>query len=98
MTSRLLNLFLKLKKFDLNLFFKFLFIVFKKDYSKYPKYVSSFESNFAKKFGAKYCLTFSSGTASFYASLRQGVLEGLTFKEKHQILKNVPLDATFHVN
>tara|TARA_Y100000816_G_scaffold282922_1_gene259166 strand:+ start:658 stop:1725 length:1068 start_codon:yes stop_codon:yes gene_type:complete len=69
MASRLLNFFFKLKKFDFNLFFKFLFIVLKKEYSKYPKYVSSFESNFAKQFGAKYCLTFSSGTASFYASL-----------------------------
>ena len=81
MLSRLFNFYFKLIKFDIILFFKFFFILLKKDYSKYPKYVSSFETNFAKQFGTKYCLTFSSGTASFYASLL-----ALNLKKKSKVL------------
>ena len=81
MLSRLSNFYFKLLKFDIILFLKFFFIILKKDYSKYPEYVSSFETNFAKQFGTKYCLTFSSGTASFYASLL-----ALNLKKKSKVL------------
>jgi len=67
--SRLINFFRNLKEFNLKLFLKIILIILKKDYSKYPKYVSDFENSLSKRFGAEYCLTFSSGTAAFYASL-----------------------------
>ena len=75
--SRFINFFVKARSFilylsnnfDLIFILKLFFIVIKKDYSKYPKYVKNFEDNFAETFDKKYCLTFSSGTAAFYASL-----------------------------
>ncbi len=103
MVYRVLNFFLKLIKFDFNLFFKFILITFKKDYSKYPKYVSSFESDFAKNFSAKYCLTFSSGTASFYASLlalnlkknSKILISSLTFPTVIETLKKFECDIHY---
>lgn len=69
MISRLINFFRNLKELNLKLFLKIILIILKKDYSKYPNYVSDFEDSLSKRFETKYCLTFSSGTAAFYASL-----------------------------
>ena len=55
-----------------NLNLKFLFnliIAILKNYSKYPGYVLDFEKSLGEKFNSKYCLSFSSGTAAFYASI-----------------------------
>ena len=57
------------KNFDFFLFFKLNLIILKKNYSKYPNYVEEFERILANKFNFKYCLSFSSGTAAFYASI-----------------------------
>ena len=68
-----------------NLNLKFLFnliiAILKKNYSKYPGYVLDFEKSLGKKFNSKYCLSFSSGTAAFYASIT-----ALNLKKKSKIL------------
>ena len=58
-----------LKNFDFFLFFRLNLTILKKNYSKYPDYVQEFERTLANKFNFKYCLSFSSGTAAFYASI-----------------------------
>ncbi len=55
--------------------------VLKRNYSKYPYYVEEFENELANKFNAKFCLTFSSGTAAFYAAI-----QSLNLRNKSKIL------------
>jgi dTDP-4-amino-4,6-dideoxygalactose transaminase len=69
MKSKFSNFIRIIKEFNLNFFFKLFIILLKRNYSKYPIYVEDFESSLSKKFNSKHCLTFSSGTAAFYASL-----------------------------
>ena len=69
MISKFSKLIRTIREFNLNFFFKLFFIFLKRNYSKYPNYVKDFEFLLSKKFNSKYCLTFSSGTAAFYASL-----------------------------
>ena len=73
-----------LKNFDFFLFFRLNLIILKKNYSKYPNYVEEFEKTLAKKFNFKYCLSFSSGTAAFYASILS-----LNLKRKSKVLISV---------
>ena len=103
MISRLLNFFQKIQGFDLNLFWKLFVIILKKDYSKYPSYVGDFENSLSKRFNAEYCLTFSSGTTAFYASLlalnlekRSKVLiSSLTFPTVIETLKKFDFDIYY---
>ena len=44
-------------------------VIITKNYSKYPPYVEEFENEISKKFSIKNVLSFSSGSAAFYASL-----------------------------
>ncbi len=81
MISRLSNIFQMIRGFNLKLLWKLTLIILKKDYSKYPKYVGNFESSLSSKFNSKYCLTFSSGTTAFYASLL-----ALNLKKKSKVL------------
>ncbi len=81
MISKFSKLIFYLKEVNLNIFWKLLLIIFKKDYSKYPKYVEDFENSLAKKFNSKHCLTFSSGTAAFYASVL-----ALNLKKKSKVI------------
>ena len=48
---------------------KIFFLILKKNYSKYPKYVIDFEHKFAKKFKSKYSLSFSSGSAAGFSAI-----------------------------
>jgi len=59
----------KLLTLDYFFLIKIFKIIIKKDYSKYPPYVEEFENKISKIFNIKYVLTFSSGSAAFYASL-----------------------------
>ena len=103
MMSRLLNFFQLILRFNFKLFWKLSFIILKKDYSKYPRYVEDFEYSLSKRFNTKYCLTFSSGTTSFYASLlalnlrkRSKVLiSSLTFPTVIEILKKFDFDIYY---
>ena len=54
---------------NLKLLFRLIIAILKKNYSKYPGYVMDFEKSLCDKFYSKYCLSFSSGTAAFYASI-----------------------------
>ena len=74
---KLINFLRIIREFNFKLFLKLFFVILKKDYSKYPKYVDEFENSLSKKYNTEYCLTFSSGTASFYSSLL-----ALNFKKK----------------
>ncbi len=103
MISKLTNFFKVIQRFNFKLFLKLILIILKKDYSKYPKYVDDFEKSLSKKFYTEYCLTFSSGTAAFYASLlalnlgkRSKVLiSSLTFPTVIEILKKFDFDIYY---
>ncbi len=92
-----------LKNFDFFLFFKINLIILKKDYSKYPNYVDEFEIALANKFDFKYCLSFSSGTAAFYASIlslnlkrkSKVLISVLTFPSVIEILKKQDFDISY---
>ncbi len=92
-----------LKNFDFSLFLKLNLIVLKKNYSKYPDYVEEFEKTLANKFNFKYCLSFSSGTAAFYASVlslnlkskSKVLISALTFPSVIEILKKQDFDISF---
>ena len=92
-----------LKNFDFFLFFKLNLIILKKNYSKYPNYVEEFERTLAKKFNFKYCLSFSSGTAAFYASIlslnlkrkSKVLISVLTFPSVIEILKKQDFDISY---
>jgi dTDP-4-amino-4,6-dideoxygalactose transaminase len=96
-----------LVRFDLKFFLKLLKIVIKKDYSKYPTYVHNFEKSISQKFNIKHCLTFSSGTAAFYASIlslnlkknSKVLISSLTFPTIIKILKKFDFDIYyFNIN
>lgn len=70
-----------IKNINIVLLFEISYAILKKNYSKYPLYVKKFENSLAEKFNFKYCLTFSSGTAAFYASI-----ESLQLKKKSKVL------------
>jgi len=101
--SKLINLLRTIRKFNFKLFLKLFFIILKKDYSKYPKYVDEFENSLCKKFNIEYCLTFSSGTAAFYSSLlalnfkkkSKVLISSLTFPTVIEILKKFDFDIYF---
>ena len=92
-----------LKNFDFFLFLKLNLIILKKNYSKYPKYVEEFENTLANKFNFKYCLSFSSGTAAFYASLlslnlkrnSKVLISVLTFPSVIEILKKQDFEICY---
>ena len=92
-----------LKNFDFFLFLKLNLIILKKNYSKYPKYVEEFENTLANKFNFKYCLSFSSGTAAFYASIlslnlkrkSKVLISVLTFPSVIEILKKQDFDICY---
>jgi dTDP-4-amino-4,6-dideoxygalactose transaminase len=68
----MINFLYKIKNkiyFPLRLLLKVTFIILKKNYSKYPKYVLNFEEQLGKKFNSKYSLTFSSGSAACMSSI-----------------------------
>ena len=100
---RLSNLLKKILNFNFNFFFKLTLIILKKDYSKYPKYVENFEKSLAKKFNLEYCLSFSSGTTAFYASLlalnlQKGskvLISSITFPTVIQILKKFDFEIHY---
>ena len=70
-----------IKNINIILLLKISYAILKRNYSKYPIYVKKFEKSLADKFSFKYCLTFSSGTAAFYASI-----ESLNLKDKSKVL------------
>lgn len=92
-----------IKNFDFFLIFKIILILLKKNYSKYPGYVYEFEKALARKFDFRYCLSFSSGTAAFYASLlsldlkenSKVLISSLTFPSVIEILKKQNLDIYY---
>lgn len=101
---------MKLKKIlkkllDINLIdtLKILYYIISKNYSKYPSYVQNFEKLISKKFNSKYVLTFSSGTAAFYASflslkLRnkpEVLVSKMTFPSIITTLKMLDVNLTF---
>jgi dTDP-4-amino-4,6-dideoxygalactose transaminase len=79
--KKIFRIFKKLLKLDYFLLIKIFKIVIKKDYSKYPPYVKEFESKISEIFNIKYVLTFSSGSAAFYASLL-----ALNLRKKSKVL------------
>ena len=92
-----------IREFNLFFFLRLVLIILKKDYSKYPKYVNDFESSLSKKFNSKYCLTFSSGTTAFYASLlslnlkknSKILISSLTFPSVIKTLKKFGFDIYY---
>ena len=92
-----------IKNINLSLLFKLNLIILKKNYSKYPDYLENFETSLAKKFGFKHCLTFSSGTAAFYASIlslelpkkAKVLISALTFPTVIEILKKNDFDIYY---
>ena len=92
-----------LKNFNFSLLLKLFIQVLKKNYSKYPYYVEEFENELANRFNSKFCLTFSSGTAGFYASLLSLNLESkskvliscMTFPTVIEILKKNNYDIYY---
>lgn len=76
--EKILNI---IKNLNIKLIIDLIIVILKKNYSKYPDYVNKFEKSLSDKFDSKYCLSFSSGTAAFYASLK-----ALKLKEKSKIL------------
>tara|TARA_B100000900_G_C20579088_1_gene716650 strand:+ start:425 stop:1489 length:1065 start_codon:yes stop_codon:yes gene_type:complete len=100
---KLLSLFQYLKEVNFNLLWKLILIILKKDYSKYPKYVEDFERLLSKKFNSNYCLTFSSGTVAFYASLlalslkkeSKVLISSLTFPSVIETLKKFQFDIYY---
>lgn len=105
--NKLKNIWSILLRFDLKFFLKLLKIILKKDYSKYPTYVEEFEKSISKKFDIKYCLSFSSGTSAFYASVlslnlkknTKVLISSLTFPTIIKILKKFDFDIYyFNVN
>jgi len=103
MLSRLLNFFRIIREFNLNFFLHLLLIVLKKNYSKYPNYVNDLELSLSKKFNSRFCLTFSSGTAAFYASLlslnlkknSKILISSLTFPSVIKTLKKFDFDIYY---
>lgn len=67
--KKMFRLFKKLFALDYFFLIKIFEIIIKKNYSKYPPYVEEFEKKISKIFDIDYVLTFSSGSAAFYASL-----------------------------
>ena len=100
---KLINFLRIIREFNFQLFLKLFFVILKKDYSKYPKYVEEFENSLSKKFNTEYCLTFSSGTAAFYSSLlalnfkkkSKVLISSLTFPTVIEILKKFDFDIYF---
>ncbi len=92
-----------IQNINLSLILKLNLVILKKNYSKYPDYLEKFESSLAKKFGFKYCLSFSSGTAAFYASLislnlkkkSKVLVTSLTFPTIIEILKKKDFDIYY---
>ena len=88
---------------NLKLLFKLNIAILKRNYSKYPGYVMDFEKSLCDKFNLKHCLSFSSGTAAFYASIialklkkRSKVLiSSLTFPTVIEILKKNDFDIYY---
>lgn len=72
-------------------------------FSKYPNYLKSFEKKIRQEYNSKFSLTFSSGTAAFYASilslnLEKGsnvLLSRMTFPSVITIIKNLNLNINF---
>ncbi len=103
MISRLINIFKNLQGFNIKVFWQLILIILKKDYSKYPSYVFDFENSLSQKFNSKYCLTFSSGTTAFYASLlalslKKGskvLISSLTFPTVIETLKKFDFDIYY---
>ena len=101
--SKLTTILRIIKDFNFKLFIKLFFVILKKDYSKYPKYVDEFENLLCKKFNIEYCLTFSSGTAAFYSSLlslnlkkkSKVLISSLTFPTVIEILKKFDFDIYY---
>lgn len=69
-----MNFFYKLitviKNIDIISATKVFFVILLKNYSKYPKYLNKFENSVKTYFNSDYALTFSSGSAAFYAALK----------------------------
>lgn len=101
--NKLSNFFNILFKFNFKLYIQIFITILKQDYYKYPKYVSNFEKSLAREFGVKYCLTFASGSAAFYASilslnLEKGskvLISSLTFPTVIEILKKFEFDIHY---
>ena len=97
------NFFKAIKNFNILFLVKLFFIILKRNYSKYPFYVKEFEDTLAKKFNSKYALTFSSGTAAFYASIfslnldkkSKVLISSLTFPTVIEILKKFDFEILF---
>lgn len=105
MKSYLKKILCVLKNLNIKLIFDLMIIIIKKNYSKYPDYVINFEKLLSEKFNSKYCLSFSSGTAAFYASLKalkikknsKVLISSITFPSIIQILKNENFDI-YYIN
>lgn len=102
----LYNLFFKIINKILRLKFlvsiKVFYMVLTNNFSKYPNYLINFENKLAKKFNSKYCLSFSSGTAAFYAALlslnlpkkTNVLISNLTFPSTIKVLKILDYEIT----
>ena len=80
-----MNLFYKLiyiiKNLNIITAIKIFYVILTKNYSKYPKYLNIFEKKAKNYFKVNYTLTFSSGSAAFYAALKS-----LNLKPKSKVL------------
>lgn len=80
------------------------YVVLKKDYSKYPYYLKQFEKDLSKKFNSNFALSFSSGTASFYASIKalnlkkksNILISTMTFSSVSNTLKNLDMNLYYY--
>lgn len=97
------NFFKAIKNFNISFFIKLYFTILKRNYSKYPFYVKEFEDTLSKKFNSKYALSFSSGTAAFYASIfslnlnkkSKVLISSLTFPTVIEILKKFDFEIYY---
>ncbi len=83
---------------------KVFFVILFKNYSKYPKYLNFFENSAKKYFNSDFVLTFSSGSAAFYASVKslnlkpnsRVLISTMTFPSVVKILSNLNYEIIFY--
>ena len=98
------KLIFKIKNLNLITAINIFFVVLTKNYSKYPKYLNIFEKKAKNYFKANYTLTFSSGSAAFYAALKslnlkpksKVLISSMTFPSIVKILSNQDLEIIFY--
>jgi|688.fasta_scaffold03678_26 dTDP-4-amino-4,6-dideoxygalactose transaminase len=91
----IIKFFFILKNANLFLYLKLIKVLVIRDFSKYPSYLFKFQELLKSYFKIKYCLTFSSGSAAFYAALKSFnfgpspsvLISRMTFPSVYAILK-----------